>query len=482
MKEKVYEKSIINYGDSYKYGHAYQYPSNMVKMFDYQESRGGVYPATVFIGLQYYLKKYLTIPIRAEEVERIKLKAERHGVPFDYDGWMHIVNNCNGLMPIKIRAVPEGTLVPTHNVLMTIESTDERVPWGAGFVETLLMKLWYMINIATKSYYVRRMLEKYGAKEWAQFAYHNFGDRGSSSVESAAIGGFAHYATGFMGTDNFDSLDMAEDYYNTIEMPAYSVFATEHSSTTAHGLDNEEQFVYDQLLANPNLPIMSFVADSKNVYEFTHFCTDPDSRIRKLIESRPHQKFVLRPDSGDPIEVLDRMITIMRDNKLVTIPHTYHLFRDFGILWGDGITPDTIEEILLEAKRHKFAAENFVFGSGGDLMQNHTRDTQKFAIKCSSITEIIPPFEYDKKRDSICSMAETIQTDVYKDPITDPGKASKKGEITTYYNKSSGAYEVGPINHDLVGYPDMLIDVFKNGEFIYETDLDAIRTRIANAS
>ena len=370
------EKSIINYADSYKLSHAFQYPSNMVKMFDYMESRGGLYPATVFVGLQYYLKKYLTIPVRADEVERIKLKAERHGVPFDYNGWMHIVNHHNGLIPISIKAVDEGTLVPTGNVLMTIELTDERVPWIAGFVETLLMKLWYPTTVATKSYYIRKMLEKYGSKEWAVFALHCFGDRASTSVESAAIGGFAHY-TSFLGTDNFDSLDIAEDYYKdnnpliikTIEMPAFSVYATEHSSTTAHTKEREEQFVYDQILTNPKANILSFVGDSYDIYKFTDFCTHPQSRIRALIESRPHQKLVIRPDSGEPLEVLDRMITIMRDNKLITVPHTYHLFRDFGILWGDGITPAIIEEILINARNHKFAAENFVFGSGGNLLQ-----------------------------------------------------------------------------------------------------------------
>ncbi|RLI52517.1 MAG: nicotinate phosphoribosyltransferase [Candidatus Thorarchaeota archaeon] len=450
----------------------------MVSNYSYMESRGGKYTATVFVGLQYYLQKYLTTPVTLAEVEHTKLKAERHGVPFDYDGWLHIVNNCSGLLPIRIKAIPEGTLVPTRNVLLTIESTDTTVPWITGFVETLLMKIWYPTTVATKSYYVRQMLERYGSPEWAQFAYHNFGDRGSSSVESAAIGGFAHY-TQFMGTDNFNSLDIAEDYYKHTDMPAYSVFATEHSTTTSYGREGEEAFVYAQLLANPDKAVMSFVADSYDVYAFTHFCTDPGSRIRKLIESRPHQKFVLRPDSGEPIEVINRILNIMVSNNLKTISQTSVTpkvsFTEFGILWGDGITPETIEEILTINLTNGFAAENFVFGSGGDLMQNVNRDTQRFAIKCSSITTAkqcceepggTPTYSY-------------TDIDVYKDPITAPGKRSKRGKVTTWLNTETGEYSTSlvgqqPSPHHI----NALQTIFENGKILISPSLENIRKRI----
>jgi len=466
------QNSIVNLGDSYKYSHSSQYPSNTISMYSYMESRGGLYPSTIFIGLQYYLKEFLTQRVRMHQVEQVRVMANLHGVPFDYAGWKHIVINCNGYLPVRIKAIPEGSNVPTNHVLMTIESTDERVPWIAGFVETLLMKVWYPTTIATKSYYVKQMLEKYGSPEWVQFAYHNFGDRGSSSVESAAIGGMAHL-TQFSGTDNFNSLFLAKESYNA-DMAGFSVFATEHSTTTSYGKDNEEQFVYDQLIANPDAPIMSFVADSYDVYNFTDFCTAPNSRIRKLVESRPHQKFILRPDSGEPIEVLQQMTRIMYHHN--SINHTINeeskcLFTDFGILWGDGVTPETIEKILQDVLHRGYAAENFVFGSGGDLMQNVNRDTQRFAIKCSSITTVdnsmmltsMPPQR----------VLETI--DVYKDPITDPGKKSKRGKVTTYITEN-GEYTQGTLDNPPKDCTEALQLVFENGRLFNQLTLDEIRT------
>jgi nicotinamide phosphoribosyltransferase len=447
----------------------------MVSMFDYMESRGGRYPATVFFGLQYYLRTYLSKPIEQWEIEEAYNYAINHGVPFDLEGWNYIVDKLNGYLPIEIKAVQEGTLVPTGHVLMTIESTDANVPWIAGWLETLLTKIWYPTTIATKAYYTKQMLQKHGSVEWASFAYHNFGDRGSSSVESAAIGGVAHM-TSFMGTDNFNSLKLAHDYYEA-EIAGFSVYATEHSSTTSHGKDSEEAFVLEQLRQNPIRPIMSFVADSYDVYKFTDFCSHPNSEIRKLIESRPNQTFVLRPDSGDPFKVVERMLLILLDNEVAKTFDSNNriLFTDYRILWGDGITPEIIDNILTMVTNLGYAAENFVFGSGGDLMQNLTRDTQKFAVKCSSISlEHGDPINGD-------ALTETMIRDreVFKDPITDPGKKSKKGKLCLIQNLDSGEYLTINVGDPVpAGWVQALQVVYYNGELMREFTLDEIRKNV----
>ena len=480
---KIIKKSPIHYGDSYKYGHSGQYRP-MIAMHDYMESRGGLYPATVFTGASGLIQNYLTVPITAAEVSKLGTRATMHGIPFDFKGWMHIVNKHNGFIPIRIKAVAEGSLVPVKHVLMTIESTDPKVPWAAGFVETLLMKVWYPTTITTKSYYIRKMLEKYGSPEWAMFALHAFGDRACTCPEAAEIAGFAHLASGFMGTDNFDSLDYCENFYGVPEdqVAGYSVFATEHSTTTSYGKEGEEQFVYDQLMANPDAPIMSFVADSYDVYTFTDFCTREGSRIRKLIESRPDQKFVLRPDSGDPLNVIAQMLSIMTSNGIDTteieidkMEQDKILFRDFAILWGDGITPNTIEDILKQVTSMGYAAENFVFGSGGDLMQKVDRDTQKFAVKCSSITvptipeETLNPDRYQVYKD----------IDVFKDPITDPGKASKRGKVTTWFNTETKKYIAGIVGKQPnIHCIEALRLIFENGKLYNQPTLAEIRNRL----
>jgi len=474
-KQKGYlmTRSIFTTGDSYKYGHSNLLPNNCVSQYNYLESRGGLYPSTVFTGLQYYIKEFMMTVPTTTEVTRFETLAKLHGVPFDKKMWDYIVEL--GYYPIEICAIPEGTLVPTHHVLATFESTDPKAVGIVGFLETLFMKVWMPTTVATKSYYVRQMLEKYGSPEWAQFAYHNFGNRSATSEEHAMIAGFAHL-TQFMGTDSFGSLAFAEDYYSQpIDIAAgYSVLATEHSITTMNTRDGEEQFVYETILANPESNILSFVGDSYDIYKFVEFCISPNSRIRRLIESRPHQKLVIRPDSGDPFEVIERILQKFYTHGLVDVSSGKGVISNFGILWGDGITPETIEKILdyFTVSKYNYAAENFVFGSGTDLVNGANRDTQKFAIKCSSIAIKI---QFDTTiEDTPRYILEDI--DVFKDPITDPGKASKKGKVTTWFDTETKEYISGhrskqPNLHCV----DIVTPVFKNGKLLKDYSLEDLR-------
>jgi nicotinamide phosphoribosyltransferase len=187
-------------------------------MFDYVEARSSnVYSEVVFFGLQYILNEYFIEPITIGDVQEAKEYADAHGIPFNYDGWSYIANELDGNIPVVIKAIPEGSVVPTNVPLFTIESTDEKVFWVVSWMETILMKVWYTTNIATRSYYVKQMLMKYAEKTMdnpnVDFAFVNFGDRGSSSVESAGIGGVAHL-TQFLGTDNFNSIKIAKEQSN----------------------------------------------------------------------------------------------------------------------------------------------------------------------------------------------------------------------------------------------------------------------------
>ncbi len=209
--------NLITLTDSYKFSHWQCYPQGTQKIFSYLEARGGEYPETLFFGLQYYLKEYLDAGICLADIKEAKEWAAFHGVPFNEKGWLDLLNK-HGFadLPLEINAVPEGKLYPTGAVLMTIENTDERFPWLTNWMETLLMKVWYPTTVATKSYYVKQIIkgayEKSSDSDFVDFSYHNFGDRGSSSVESAMVGGMAHL-TQFSGTDNFNSVIGLEKYY-----------------------------------------------------------------------------------------------------------------------------------------------------------------------------------------------------------------------------------------------------------------------------
>ncbi|MGH8313079.1 MAG: nicotinamide phosphoribosyltransferase domain-containing protein, partial [Gammaproteobacteria bacterium] len=131
--------NLILNTDSYKASHWLQYPPGTDATFFYLESRGGAYERTLFFGLQAILKEYLARPVTAEMIRGAQAFFAAHGEPFNEPGWRHIVAAHGGRLPLRIRAVPEGTVVPTHQVLMTIESTDPACFWLPSYVETLLM-------------------------------------------------------------------------------------------------------------------------------------------------------------------------------------------------------------------------------------------------------------------------------------------------------------------------------------------------------
>ena len=175
--------------DSYKLSHWKQYPKNTTSMFSYFESRGGRYPNTLFFGLQYYLKKYLTTPITMENVEEAAEFAIAHGESFNLEGWKRVVNVHGGHLPVRIKAVPEGSLIPVSNILMSVESTDPELFWIVSWLETMLVRVWYPTTVATQSWHIKQNIKKFLEEtaddpETISFKLHDFGSRGVSSQES----------------------------------------------------------------------------------------------------------------------------------------------------------------------------------------------------------------------------------------------------------------------------------------------------------
>lgn len=434
--------NIINLTDSYKFSHFNQYPDGAGIAYSYMVARGGEYDEIVFFGIKYYLKEYLGKFCYANirEAEEI---AKRHGVPFNREGWNDLValyvdhKRCTGDhalntfipfsdnvpidLPIKIECLLEGSIAKPGEPLLVMYNTVPGFHWLVGWLETLLLKVWYPTTIATKSYHVKKMLLKHWEKssdnvQGVDFAYHNFGDRGSSSVESALIGGIAHLSQ-FKGTDNFNCLAKAKEYYN---LDGFSIPATEHSTVTSWGRENEYKMIEHYLetykkKANRktmDYNIIACVLDSYDIYKAVNFVTS--GSMKEKIEHEDYPVFVIRPDSGDPVSVISDILKIMENNKVAFTINSkgYKVFNKYRIMWGDGITPDTINYILSFITNLGYSAENMAFGSGGDLMQNVNRDTCKFAFKC-------------------CAMLVNGQwVDVYKQPITDTSKTSLKGRVT----------------------------------------------------
>lgn len=206
--------------DSYKLTHWKQYPPGTERVYSYLESRGGAYPSTVFFGLQYILQRYLTgRQIYEADIEEAKRFSALHFGTDEYfneEGWRYIVREHGGKLPVKIKAVPEGTVVPNHNVLMTVVNTDPNCYWLTNYFESLLLKVWYPTTVASQSYHIKEMMRKFveesGTPANLPFMLHDFGYRGVSSEETAQLGGLAHLLN-FVGTDNLAAFHMMKYWY-----------------------------------------------------------------------------------------------------------------------------------------------------------------------------------------------------------------------------------------------------------------------------
>ena len=458
--------------DSYKASHWLQYPPGVSSMYSYFESRGGRHESTVFFGLQYYLLEYLTHEITKAHVAEADAFFAAHGEPFNRAGWDHLVEKYGGRFPVRIRAVPEGTVVPVSNVLFDIELTtpDPEVFWVVSWLETLLVRVWYPTTVATVSYFCKRAildaLERSSDDPMGEigFKLHDFGARGVSSMESARIGGAAHLVN-FLGSDTVEGVRCANHYYGTADgMAAFSIPAAEHSTITMWGRAGEadayrnmvQKYLVDRRLP-PGVPkLAACVSDSYDIFHAVEhiWC----EQLREMVE-QSGGKLVVRPDSGDPIEVLLRLLAIF-DRKLgmKTNQKGYKVLPSyFGLIQGDGINGDSIPAILEALMGHGYSASTIAFGMGGGLLQQVNRDTQKFAFKCAA------------------ARVNGHWIDVSKDPITDGGKRSKKGHQALVRNQSGRLETVRGPQPD-----DLLVPVFENGRVLRTQTLDEVRAN-ANA-
>ena len=454
--------NIILDTDSYKHSHFLQYPEGATIVNSYVESRGGQHPKTLFFGLQAWLYKTLRNPVTLEDVDNAAWICAQHGVPFNRQGWEHIVHRHGGYLPLEIEAVAEGSFVDIHNVLTQVRNTDPACYWLTSFIETSLLRaIWYPTTVATNSYYAKQVMLDFltrtsdnPAEPIAQFMLHDFGARGVSSEESAALGGLAHLVN-FRGTDTMSALMAAKQYYRE-PMAGYSVPAAEHSTVTSWTKGGEAAAYANMLTRFKGSKIISIVADSYDVFGAVDLFSG-GLRDQVMENARAGSRLVVRPDSGDPVET---PISVIK-----------HLMLAFGsdinskgfavlpeyirVLQGDGITPQTIPLILGRMADEGLSAENIVFGMGSGLLQQVNRDSQQFAMKCSAIE------------------VNGTWRDVFKEPKTDMGKQSKRGILSL--TRTTEGFETVR-REALVGNCQMRT-VYRDGQILITEGLEAIRHR-----
>jgi nicotinamide phosphoribosyltransferase len=458
-----FRKNLILNTDSYKVSMAKQYPVGTTGVYSYIASRGGKFDFTQFFGLQMFIKEYMLHPITKADIDIAEEILTAHGEPFDRSRWDYILETHNGWLPVKIKAVAEGTNVPVGNALVTIENTDPKCYWLTTWLETpLLRAVWYPTTVSTQSKYIKNILmnylEKSGDPTTIGFKLHDFGARGVSSMESAGIGGAAHLVN-FMGTDTITGVLYAREYYNA-GIAGFSIPAAEHSTITSWGRKGELD-AYSNMVTQFGKPgaIVAVVSDSYNIYEACKMWSTGDLK-QQVIDSGA--TVVIRPDSGDPVEVMPKMIQILSEGFGYTVNSKgYKVLNNVRMIWGDGINPLSIQAILRTMVDFLgWSIDNFAFGMGGALLQAVDRDTQKWAMKCSS------------------ALVNGEWVEVFKDPITDSGKASLKGRVTLW--ESGGEFETS-VNKPTrwtdkgIEWTEVLKTVYLNGTLRQDFTFEEVR-------
>ena len=455
--------NLILATDSYKQSHFLQYPPEARVISAYAEARLNDFSEEVlFLGLQPFLLDYLGTPVTTADVDEAEAACTAHGVPFNRAGWDAIVADHGGFLPIAIKALPEGTIVPAGVPLVQVENTDPRMPWLPTFIETALLRaIWYPTTVATLSWkckaIIRAGLEQSSDDVAGQlpFKLHDFGARGVSSGESAALGGMAHLVN-FMGSDTLEGIMAARHYYGA-DMAGFSIPAAEHSTMTSWGREREEDAYANMLDAfDGEGQIVAVVSDS---YDLDKAVADIwGGSLRDKVLGRAGT-LVVRPDSGDPIETPLRTVRTLWEKFGGTTNSKGFRVLDphIRVIQGDGMNIDSIARLVDRMLEEGFAIDNIAFGMGGGLLQQVNRDTLRFAMKANALKD-----------------ATGHWRDVSKRPATDPTKGSKAGRQAVV--RESGKLVATRL--DAVDpAQDQLVPVWRNGDLLVRHAFDDIRAR-----
>ncbi len=464
--------------DVYKMGHMEQYVPGCNKVFSYLLARSDRnYDNTVFFGLQYYLEEYFKTKLTKKMGEEFLQHREYIlGIKNSKEIEEKIMALCElGYFPLRIKAVPEGAVMPVKNVLMTMTNTLDEFHWVVGFVESLILKVWYPITVASCAHKYRDMVdtafehtvEEEQAAIAAPFTVHDFGYRGDSTEEGAGLSGAAVLLS-TNGSDTVPALKFAMKYYDAEPdkgLIMASIPASEHSVMCSFGRGNEFQAFENMLDLYPS-GFVSIVSDTFDVY---HVLTDFARRLKDRIEARDG-KVVFRPDSGNPEHIICgnpeaapgspewkgaiRLLDEVFGSKMNSWGYRV-LNPKVGLIYGDGMYMERYQRTLDRLKEMGYAPSNLVIGVGG-ILRNHSRDTLGFALKATHVE------------------VNGESREIEKDPITDHKKKSHKGLITLV--RDAEGYKTIDQCTDEQEASGLLQTVFEDGKILHRYKFEDIRT------
>ena len=481
--------SLLN-TDGYKVDHRRQYPANTSLVYSNwtpRKSRIKGIDEVVFFGLQYFIKKYLqedfTLNFFSKTKDEVVKSYGRRINSFlgeNQVGVQHIeALHDLGYLPIKIKALPEGSRVPIRVPMFTVYNTLPEFFWLTNYFETLLSTtVWLPCTSATLALEYRKILDEYAnetssLESFVDWQAHDFSMRGMAGLEACCMSSAGHLLS-FKGTDTIPAIDFLEAYYNADadkEIIGGSVAATEHS-VMCMGTKAGEFETFKRLITEVySTGIVSIVSDSWDLWKVL---TVYLPKLKNEVLNR-EGKVVIRPDSGDPVKIICG--NFEADNEFErkgVIELLWELFggkvnekgdkeldEHIGAIYGDSITLDRAREICARLKSKGFASTNIVLGIGSYTYQYNTRDTFGFAMKAT----------YGEVNGEGRA--------IFKDPITDDGtKKSARGllKVERVNNKFTLIDEVSWEDEE----KGELEIVFENGKLIREHSLIEIRKKLTH--
>lgn len=501
-------KEAILLTDGYKLDHRRQYPEGTEYVYSnwtprschyYPEAKEG---AVVF-GIQYFIKEYLMKQFQKnffnkpkdEAVEEFKRRVDTFLGPNNV-GTKHIEELYDlGYLPIRIKALPEGTLCPIRVPALTFINTHPDFFWLTNYFETLISTtLWLPMTSATTARLYKKELIRHARKTGFKdvdlnFLIHDFSMRGMAGVEAAIMSGMGHM-TSFCGSETIPAIAGLEEYYNANaekELIAATIPATEHSVMCAGGKEDELE-TFRRLITE--VYPTGFVSIVSDTWDFWKVMTEYLPKLKDEILARDG-RLVIRPDSGNPVhiiagykhedfetwqeqtEVQDRMSStaewvgayqVLWDIFGGTVNEKGYkvLNPKVGIIYGDSITLERQKEIYKRLEERGFAATNLVLGVGSYTYQYKSRDSLGFAMKAT------------------WCQVNGEGREIFKDPKTDDGtKKSLKGLICVQDdgNKYVAVDQLTKEQEER-GY---LQTVFEDGKLVKEWTLSEIRSAVDNS-
>lgn len=474
--------------DGYKLDHRRQYPNKTSLVITNATPRKGRNPrdrGTIFFGLQFLLQHYFI-----EEFKRTFFNIPKEVVLAHYQNFIDSYigpNNIGtdhiaalhdlGYVPLRFKALPEGTFVPYGVPVLTVENTLPEFFWVVNYFESLVSDVvWIACTSAKTAKKYRTILDKWANMtasnvEFVDFQAHDFSMRGMPGPQAAAISGAAHLLS-FTGSDSLPSIGLLKQYYGATGIIAGGIPATEHSVMCAGGIDDETG-TYRRLITEvyPSGPV-AIVSDTWNLWDVLRY-TLPS--LKTEIMAREGGPVVIRPDSGDPELILCGnseapygspeylgVIQMLWDTFGGTINDKgfKELYPHVNAIYGDSITLDRCEDICAHLQLKGFASTNVVFGVGSFTYQYVTRDTDGWALKATT------------------AVVDSVERKLWKRPITDDGtKTSARGRLVVLEEEGrlrliDNLDEAQAAEYDSF---NMLKTVFLDGKFVIKTTLAEIR-------